>query len=162
MSEETTQKLEEILNEPGAPLYNWQKVLPAIQAEFKNSKSADHRGALLAIFKSTMDFLESTIKPDNLEKFKETRSQDYKLYIVQEALVGESICIDTLYEVTSREIAAGRMTEDHSLRKIAVEGKVVPHPTRAQLVAAGGVIENIKYEEPKSGLRGAFCRLFGK
>ena len=162
MNEVTSQSLEEMLNEPGAPLYNWQKVLPAIQAEFKNSKSAEHRGALLEIFKTTMNILESTIKPEDLEKFKETRNQDYKLYIVQEALVGESICIDTLYEVTNREIAAGRMTDDHSLRKIAVDGKAAPHPTRAQLVAADGVIENIKYEEPQRGLRGAVSRFFGK
>jgi hypothetical protein len=40
-----------------------------------------------------------------------------------------------LMAVTNREIAAGRMTEDHSLRKIAVEGAAAPNFSHAELVA---------------------------
>jgi hypothetical protein len=118
MNEETTQSLDEILNEPGAPLYNWKKILPAIDNEFKQSNSSEHRGALLQIFTSTMDVLESTVSPENLDEFNESRRKHYGTFIAGEALVGETICIDTLFAITNREIAAGRMTEAHSIRKI--------------------------------------------
>lgn len=38
--------------------------------------------------------------------------------------------------VTNREIAAGRMTEDHSMRKITVEGAAAPHFSHAKLKEA--------------------------
>ena len=40
-----------------------------------------------------------------------------------------------LMAATNREIAAGRMTEDHALRKMAVEGAAAPHPSHSELVA---------------------------
>lgn len=37
--------------------------------------------------------------------------------------------------VSDREIAAGRMTDDHSLRQLALTASVAPHLTHAELLA---------------------------
>jgi hypothetical protein len=50
-------------------------------------------------------------------------------------VVGGDVSIEMLMTVTDREIAAGRMTEDFSLRKIAVDGAAAPHLSHAELVA---------------------------
>jgi len=52
-----------------------------------------------------------------------------------------------LMAVTNREIAAGRMTQDHSLRKIAVDGAAVPHLSHAELLAKHA---HLKYGADKS------------
>ena len=48
---------------------------------------------------------------------------------------GGDVSIELLMTVTNREIAAGRMTEDHSMRQIAVEGAAAPHFSHAELLA---------------------------
>jgi hypothetical protein len=48
---------------------------------------------------------------------------------------GGDISIEMLMAVTNREIVAGRMSEDHSQRTIAVEGAAVPHFSHAELIA---------------------------
>ena len=48
---------------------------------------------------------------------------------------GGQISVEMLMAVTNREIEAGRMAEDHSMRKIAVDGVAAPHFSHAEMVA---------------------------
>jgi len=115
-----------------------------IQKEFDAAQTSDQRGKVLAIFTAMMDFYERNLPADQvalLDDFKKARAQDYKLFIVQECTVGldspggGNVSVDMLMAVTNREIAAGRMDEEYSLRKIAVERAAAPHLSHAQLVA---------------------------
>lgn len=117
-----------------------------IQREFDAASTSDQRGRVLAIFNTTMDYFERTLSARGdqgalLEDFKKARAQDYKIFIVQESTVGldspggGDVSIEMLMAVTNREIAAGRMGEDHSLRRIAMEGAAAPHLSHAELLA---------------------------
>lgn len=117
-----------------------------IQKAWDAATTSEQRGTVLAIFTATMDQvdrnLESRGEVQLLADIREARAQDYKIFIYQECtvgldtpVVGGDISVDMLMAVTNREIAAGRMTEDHSARKIAVEGAAAPHPSHAELLA---------------------------
>lgn len=125
----------QLLNAPGAPLTNWREIIEEVNNEFGRVTTEENRAALLATFKATMDFAETTVAPDNLQTFQEARQRHYKSFIVQEALVGSNVCVETLYAITKREIDAGRMAADDSLRKTAEMGVAAPHLSRAELVA---------------------------
>jgi hypothetical protein len=125
-----------LINAPGAPITNWREIIHEVDNEFETVKTIEHRTSLLQVFKSTMDIAETTIVAEDLEVFREARKKHYKSFIVQESLVGESICIETLDDVTKREISAGRMSPDDTLRKIAEDGMAAPHFSRAEMVAS--------------------------
>jgi hypothetical protein len=55
-----------------------------------------------------------------------------------------------LLEVTNREVAAGRMTEDHNLRKLAVDGCAAPHLTHAELLAKHAKLQADAAPAPKA------------
>ena len=138
-------KLFQLLNDIGAPMLNWKEINAEICNEWDQTfgdKSDSNwpllsvkRVDLLALFKSVMDIAESAIDPEDLEVMRDAREGQYKTFIFQEAMVGENVCVETLYAVTEREIRAGRMNSDHALRKIATDGVAVPHMTRAELLA---------------------------
>jgi len=117
-----------------------QKILK----EFDAAATADDRSRVLAVFKAVMDATERTLIAKNeaelLSNFRAAREQDYKICIVQECTVGlhspggGDVSVERMMAVTNREIAAGRMTEQHSLRQIAVQGAAAPHLSDAQLV----------------------------
>ena len=112
--------------------------------EFDAATNSDDRGRVLAVFKAVMDMTERNLIAQNqgelLEGFRKAREQDYKVCIVQECTVGLNspgggdISVERLMAVTNREITAGRMNEQHSLRQIAVQGAAAPHLSDAQLV----------------------------
>jgi len=113
---------------------------------FDAAVTSDQRGKVLALFKAIMNEGERQLisrgdQAELLESFRKARAEDYKLCILQECTVGldspggGDVSVDMLMAVTNREIAAGRMTEDHSQRKIAVEGAAAPHFSHAELLA---------------------------
>ena len=130
-----------------------------IYKEFDAAATSDQRGTLLALFKAATDQVERTLvgradQAQMLEDFRKARDQDYKIFIVKECtvgldapVVGGDISVDMLMAVTNREIEAGRMTEEHSLRKIAVEGASALHLSHAELVAKHA---NRKAEAPQA------------
>lgn len=137
-------KLFVLMNEIGAPTYNWKEINQEICNEWdelfqkiktdEDLKRTEHkRIGLLDTFKSVMDIAETVIDPDDLEKVKTARDRQYKSFIYQESVVGENICIETLNYVTQREIDSGRMTADNSLRQLAEEGMKSPHLSRSEL-----------------------------
>jgi hypothetical protein len=113
---------------------------------FDAATTSDQRARVLAIFKEVMDEGERQLVSQGnqtqlLEDFRKARAQDYKIFIAQECTVGldspggGDISIELLMTVTNREIAASRMTEGHSMRKLAVEGAAAPHFSHAELIA---------------------------
>lgn len=98
--------LQKLLNAPGVPLVNWREINKEICSEFGRATTEDYRIALLEGFKSTMDIAESTVAPEDKKAFQDTRLKQHKTFIVEEALVGENVCVETLHAITQREIAA--------------------------------------------------------
>ena len=117
-----------------------------IGREFDAALTSEERGKVLAIFTATMDQAERHLvklgdQAELLANLRNAWAQDHKIFIVQECTVGldspggGDISVEMLLAVTNREIAAGRMTEDHSMRKIAVESAAAPHLSHAELIA---------------------------
>ncbi len=117
-----------------------------IRREFDSAATSQQRGRILALFNMSMDQAERNLltrgdQEELLEKLKRLRAQYYEKLIVQECTVGlgspggGDVSVDMLMAVTDREIAAGRMTEDRALRRMAVEGAAAPHLSHAELVA---------------------------
>lgn len=138
-------KLFQLLNEIGAPICNWREINQEICDEWSGLfrgevtdsnwyEKESHRISLLQTFKVTMDAAESTVLSEDLEILRDARAKQYKTFIYQESMVGENVCVETLYAVTQREIDAGRMFRDHSCRRLAEEAIAAPHLTRAELL----------------------------
>jgi hypothetical protein len=115
-------------------LLGWREIRAKVHEEFDRATEKE-RCALLQLFTATMNIAEATIEPAELESFRKTRKQDYDRLIVKESLVGESICSETAYAVTRREIAAGRMSPDDDLARTAAAVIAAPHLSRAELIA---------------------------
>jgi hypothetical protein len=154
-------KLFQLLNEVGAPVCNWREINQEICREWSTLFTAKitnsdwyrtelHRISLLQTFQAVMDIAESTILPEDVEVFRNAREQQYKTFIYQESMVGENVCVETLYAVTQREIDAGRMSIEHSCRKLAEEATAAPHLTRAELLQEklGEPLQTVPYENP--------------
>jgi hypothetical protein len=123
-----------LLNYPGAPLANWSDIADEIDKEWKAARTSAYRESLLSIFKTTMELVETTlIAPENTEKFRDNWQTHYRTFIVEEALIGKTVCVQTLDELTRREIAAGRLAPDDPLRKGAEAALAAPHASRAEL-----------------------------
>lgn len=100
---------------PALGHHDWRKVIERVRQEFANATTSEEREGLLEEFTTTMDIVESSVekhKPEMLEEFRNARGQDYKIFIVQECLVGNNMDAKTLLAVTGREIAAGRMASN--------------------------------------------------
>jgi hypothetical protein len=117
-----------------------------IQKELEAATTSDQRSTVLALFTAYMDGMERGLEAHGdqkvLEEFRKARAYDYKSFIYQECIVGldtpvvgGDVSVEAMMAVTNREIAAGRMTEDHSIRKNAVEFAAAPHLSHAELVA---------------------------
>ncbi len=119
-----------------------------IQKAWAATTTSDQRGRVLAIFKVVMDEAELRLvghgddQAELLADFQKARVQYYNLFILEECtvgldtpVVGGDVSVDLLMSVTNREIAAGRMTEDHAMRKHAVEFAAAPHLSHAELLA---------------------------
>ena len=101
----------------------------------KSSENEDDRATLLAIFNATAHLVERAIdNPDALKKFRDVREADYRFLLVKESLVGDNVCAETLEKVTRREVLAGRMRHDHTLRELAVTQVAQEHHSRAELI----------------------------
>jgi hypothetical protein len=121
------------------------EVRDKIAKEFDVAPTSEQRGTLLALFTAFMDAMERGLAQRSdlklLEDFRKARAQDYNIFIVKECtvgldtpVVGGDVSVEKLMEVTNRETAAGRMTEEHSLRKHALEAAAAPHYSHAELI----------------------------
>jgi hypothetical protein len=117
-----------------------------IVKEFDAAVTSEQRSALLAMYTVLMDQVERNLasqgdKAKELADFRGARAYEYKALIYKECfvgldtpVVGADVSVEMLKYVTDREIAAGRMTEDHSARQLAVTASAAPHLTHAQLL----------------------------
>jgi hypothetical protein len=140
----------------GGP-FDFKAMRDRIHEEADRTTSAHERVILLKIFNASADNVERELARQDdaaaLTEFRKVREADYRFLIVKECLVGENICSDTLLDVTSREIAAGRMTAEHALRTLARNRVAEPHPSRDELVAMMD-----QPAKPKGFLGRLFCR----
>jgi hypothetical protein len=148
----------QLLNEVGAPMCNWREINVEICSEWNQTFTWNQaesnwpilsvkRVHLLALFKTVMDIAESTVAPEDVQIMRDTREGQYKSFILQECMVGENVCTETLYAVTEREIKAGRMDSTNSLRKIAADGISAPHLTRAELLTQIQPIQPLSFRQ---------------
>lgn len=111
---------------------------------WEKADTEEKRVNLLNIFDLAHRMLLPALEDSDLKKrIEESQSTIYKTFIVQECLIGENISIDRLDRVTSREIAANRMTKDHSLRGIADQGLAAPHLSEDELLEMVAVKKNV-------------------
>jgi hypothetical protein len=103
---------------------DWRGIREEIHALYTEVTTAE-RVTLLRIYTAVMDAVERQSfdgRPDELAKFRETRRQDYNLLLVVETTVEGNVSPDLLDMVTAREVAAGRMSPNDEMRRLAVEG----------------------------------------
>jgi hypothetical protein len=126
--------------DPKLVLLNWREIIKKITEEFSKTAVASQRDALLGGFTATMDLVSESLgpkKPEMIDDFRAARAQDYKLFIVEECLVGQHFNAKILCAVTRREIEAGRMAAD--CRPITDQPRSVvaaPDSTRRQMLNA--------------------------
>ena len=139
---------------------DWQQVREEIISRHEKASKVEEYITLLSLHKSLMDAVESQLSDSVVvEKFREIRGQDYNMLITRECTIGGSVCIDTLYELTQRELEAGRMGPEHSLINLAVDAIAEPHYSREQLLRQEEKIQNI---ESNSTLRNKISSIFNK
>ena len=125
--------------------FDFTTVREKVESELDTAASSEQRGRILALFSKMMDQAERNLavrdhQQESLEQLKRARAQHYKRFIVRECTVGAGsagggdMSVEMLMAVTNREIAAGRMTEEHELRRMALEGAAAPHLSHAELV----------------------------
>lgn len=144
-----------------ASSHDLEKIRQRVEQEFFAAKTSDERGQVLAIFRAMTDRLERHLARGGYEKelasLREANAYEYKSLLYQESLVGletpvvgADISVERLMAVTNREIAAGRMTEEHSLRKIAVQCAAAPHLSHAELLAKHAKLQAEAASAPKT------------
>ena len=103
------------------------KIRQRIHAEFDKPVNETERELLLAIHKSVMDAFERQTRQEDLTALQKVRRQDYNLLLIKEAKIGDHpddghISPQKLAKITTREVAAGRMSPDDEFHKLAVAG----------------------------------------
>ena len=132
-------------------LKNWQQVRQEIISRHEEASTVDEYITLLSLHKMLMDSVEEQLSAEkDIEEVKTLRDQDYNMLITRECTIGGSICIDTLYELTQRELEAGRMGPTHKLINLAVDAIAEPHYSREQLLRQEAKIKKL---ENKPALR---------
>ncbi len=102
---------------------DFRAVREEIQVLSESTSDVGERVVLLQVFHAVMDMVERSgvVEPEQLEVFRTTRAQDYRLLLTREVLIGENASAELLNAVTQREVQAGRMREGDELRQVAVK-----------------------------------------
>jgi hypothetical protein len=139
---------------------DWQEIREQIVSSHEQTRTEEERVTLLSLHKKLMDAVEGQL-PGNidLERFREVRRQDYNMLITRECIIGGSVCIETLYDLTQRELEAGRMEPAHDFINIAVEAMANPHYSREQLIRQESKLKSL---QGKSILQKKIPRIFCK
>jgi hypothetical protein len=105
---------------------DWREMREEILDEHELAPNVADRVLCLKLHFALMDMVERNgIEPENLEKFKKTRSQDYALMLVKEAMIGQTddnVDPMKMLPITTREVRDGRMSPDDELHTLAVAG----------------------------------------
>jgi hypothetical protein len=125
------------------PIPKLSLLIQEVISLWEKADTEEKRVNLLEIFDLAHRMLLPALEDSDLKKrIEESQSTIYKTFIVQECLIGENVSIDRLDRVTRREISAGRMTKDHSLRAIADQGLAAPYLSEEELLEMAAVKTN--------------------
>lgn len=70
---------------------------------------------------------------EDIKGFAEYRDKLYKTLLLSEVMIGENVSTSRLFAVTEREVACGRMKENHTLRQLAVTASAAPYLSDEEL-----------------------------
>jgi hypothetical protein len=126
--------------------HDLERISTRVQEEFAAAKTSEERAQVLAIFTARADHFERGLEAQGhdemVAQLRAANAYVYKSLVYQECMVGldtpvvgADVSVEMLMAVTNREIAAGRMTEEHSVRKAAVRCAAAPHASHAELLA---------------------------
>lgn len=123
---------------------NWRQAREDIHEAHDAANTEADRVLCLALHKAVMDAVErqsdDAIKEGNLAEFREARQQDYNMFLIKEAVIGRTDGIippDRMAAITRREVAAGRMSADDGLHKLAVAADTILTPPRREARKVG-------------------------
>ncbi len=140
MNEETDllSKLDELIKhmeQPGAvvPKAQCNAIIQEVNKQWDTADTVEKRVPLLAILNSVNNVLQSTMFGEDVEGFVEHRDKLYKVLLMSEVMIGNNVSTSRLVAVTEREVASGRMNEDHSLRQLAVTASAAPYMSDEEL-----------------------------
>lgn len=130
-------------------MLNWRQVREDIHEAHDVADTEADRVLCLSIHKTIMDAVEreGLIEEDSLAEFREARRQDYNLLLVKEAVIGRTdgnVPPDKMAAITRREVAAGRMSANDELHRIAIEGEMALAPPRREPRGIGTWVKRLK------------------
>jgi hypothetical protein len=133
--------IQRMQGKPGQP-FDWGRFRKEIIEEHKHATTETDRVTLLGLYKTLMDHVERGAKFSEEDRagFKELRSQEYNLLLIQEAtMIGgrtDGLLDPTVMKrITAREVAAGRMASDDGLHTLSVAGAEAPMAKKPMPVA---------------------------
>jgi hypothetical protein len=140
MAQELLARFDRVINhmeKPGAdvPKDECFAIIQEVSKEWGSADTELKRVALLEILKCTYDLLQTTMYGEDVKGFAEYRDKLYKVLLMTEVMIGTNVSTSRLDAVTKREVLAGRMQEDHELRKLALMASAAPYLTDEQLYA---------------------------
>jgi hypothetical protein len=137
---ELADRLMEDMNAGGST--DLRRVRDEIHQAHDEATTEQERVLCLALHKAVMDAAErNAIEPTDLVRFRKTRREDYNLLLIKEAVIGRTdgnVPPDRMASITRREVAAGRMSPEDELHKLAVAGDAIltrPAPPKAGIGA---------------------------
>jgi hypothetical protein len=103
---------------------NWRRARKDIHEAHDAANTEAERVLCLRMHKAVMDAVErrGIIEKNNLAHFRKARQQDYNLLLAKEAMIGRTdgnVPPAKMAAITHREIAAGRMSPNDELHKLA-------------------------------------------
>ena len=115
---------------------NFRAVREQIHDAAEQTIDSSERVILLQVFHSVMNLIErdGSIAPEDMELFRTTRAQDYRLLLMREVLIGQNVSVELLNAVTHREVLAGRIVEEDELRQLAVKSLAETYLTVQELL----------------------------
>ncbi len=136
---------------------NFQQLREEIISEHAKATTVEERVSLLSLHTKLMDQIENKLT-DNVdrEKFKRARLQEYNMLLTRECVIDGSVCVETLYELTHRELESGRMKPNHSFITLAEDAMSQPHYSRSQLLRQE---EKFKKSKEKSNLSAKLLKM---
>ena len=136
---------------------DWHTLHNQILQNHENATSSELYVKLLELHKVLLDKVEKLISgSDDIEKFKIIRQKEYNAMLLRESTIGGSLCVETLYEITQRELEAGRMHPTHEFIETAIQATASEHYSRDQRLRQKERIRNLE----EHSIFNKFTRLF--
>ena len=114
--------------------FDWRVTREAISAAHAAATSISERVEALQAHQEFMNYVaQYRIGDADRAEFQALRKQEFNLFLVAEARIGDNASVELMDEITQREIAAGRLKPDDELRKITEDALAQSYTTKAEL-----------------------------